>query len=47
MKYSFTNTWENVVGLFGPSLKDGPYFEHDIGRPVCIKYDYEWLLFTI
>ena len=33
------------------SLKDGPDFEwileHDIDRLVRIKYDYEWLLFTI
>ena len=39
-------------GLYGRglSLKVGHWdfewiLEHDIDRPVCIKYDYEWLLF--
>ena len=43
-------TWEKYER--GRSLKVGHWdfewiLEHDIDRPVCINYDYEWLLFTI
>ena len=46
--HSKADPWENLDGSIRTrTVFEGPDFEHDIDRPVCIKYDYEWLLLTI